>query len=828
MLGSVLVQPQKLHRPVPNPDAALARDLLDFAARFSANAGLGSDLLDAITGAAQAAGERLQERVLAGLPAARPKMTAWAQPVIDFVQSFDPSSIEGAAEVADLLKNGLLALAELAGNLTFEQVREQMERFLDVLKNDLGLSDTFVEEQVWAFLDDVVARLEQVPPGATLEARADRLAMAATLRRLKRRARRVPFPRLDAGALARKLMELLNLSGLDAVARKAACLAAGLGEGVGAASAMTRAVPLTALGTRHVGAAAAAPFSNGEHAWYATWLLEHREQFFLLRWFPGEHVWVNAERTRVTQGDQVLFEGANADWTKIPIFQENIAPRYTFRSLTPGFLEDWTRIAGLVRDGLEVLLHWIFYRDCHVVTTVFNTIILAQDAGFNALLGMPLNGSRAPLGRFYDFFERFLLNLLFSFQGWGESASGQFVYWLVFLFGADAAKTFYFWRWPTLLHDGILSAFTLFNYKPPFPSLPSGVDVYRPENLKEMDGIVHACTEVMVLLTSLIPKQQDYTYPFNAVASTLWLFLGGLAAAFTGWALGLAVTKLFLGDRENPEPTSMGRTFLSSWVQATLSFLPYYYLLQEGKTSDGAYNAGRGRFPGYPGPASGSPYKLPFASGTCRQCVQGNQGLITHNEVNPVSQIYAYDFAMPVEEILAVRSGTVVDFFDWVPDDTNQSMSLPGTVTAGPGQTTNQSWNFITIRHDQGGAPLAPYDRDENGSTTTFAVYGHGRFQSVRQAFATRLGIPLASITPANIIGQVVQQGQPIMMAGHTGISAFNHLHLHVVPDWTDANPGATVFNQGRETIPFVFSDVPGDGVCRRAQYYKSQNTRIP
>lgn len=827
MLGSVLVQPQKLRRPVPDADAALARDLLDFAARLSSGAGLGDDLLEAVAGAAQAAAERLRDRVLAGVPAAAPKLTAWAQPAVDFIQSFDPSSVDGAAAAVDLVKRGLLAFAEMAGSLTFDQIRARVDELLGILKTDFGLSDAFLEEQVWAFVDDVVARLEQAPADATAAERLDRLAMASTLRRLKRRARReFAFPRLDAAVLARKLLDLVRLSGLDAVARKAACIAAGLGEAAGAASAVTRVVPLTALGTGHVGAAASAPFASEEYAWYATWLLEHREQFFLVRWWPGEKVRVNAARTRVTMGDQVLFEGADADWTKIPIFQENISPRYTFRSLSPGFLEDWTRIAGLWRDALELIFHWVFYRDCHVVTTVFNSLVLVQDAVFNALLGMPLNGSRAPLGAWYDFFERFLLNFLFSFQGWGESASDRFVYWLVFLFGADAAKTFYFWRWPLLLHNGILSAFTLFNYQPPLSPMPAGVDVYLPENLKEMDGLVHACTEMFTLYTSLIPSQQDYTFPFNAAASTLWLFLGGLAAAFTGWSLGLALTKLFLWDRANPDPTSMGRTFLSSWVQATLSWLPYYYLIQEGRTSDGTYNAGRPRFPGYPAPASGSPYRLPFAEGKCRQCVQGNQGMITHNEVNPVSQIYAYDFAMPVEEILAVRSGTVVDFFDWVPDDTGGSVNLPATVTAAPGQSNNHSWNFITIRHDQGVAPLAPYDRDENGPTTTFAVYGHGRFQSVRQAFATRLGIPLATITPANIIGQVVQQGQPIMSAGHTGISAFNHLHLHVVPDWSD--PDGDGRNQGRETVPFVFSDAPGDGVCRSGRYYTSKNTRIP
>src|SRR5205085_3751295 len=120
--------------------------------------------------------------------------------------------------------------------------------------------------------------------------------------------------------------------------------------------------------------------------------------------------------------------------------------------------------------------------------------------------------------------------------------------------------------------------------------------------------------------------------------------------------------------------------------------------------------ATRADFPGYPDKSS-SPYKLPFAEGQCRQCVQGNQGMFSHNEQNPVSQIYAYDFAMSAEEILAARDGTVVDFFDWVPDGTQNSTSIPAG-TVGPGQSTNQSWNFVAVRHDNN---LAGHDRKESG-----------------------------------------------------------------------------------------------------------------
>jgi hypothetical protein len=81
----------------------------------------------------------------------------------------------------------------------------------------------------------------------------------------------------------------------------------------------------------------------------------------------------------------------------------------------------------------------------------------------------------------------------------------------------------------------------------------------------------------------------------------------------------------------------------------------------------------------------------------------------------------------------------------------------------------------------------------------------------------------------------------PIMLAGSTGISAQNHLHMHVIPD-----PGTGIgtlvlddFIGNGDTMPFVFADVDRrfslaslffstKGVPDHLNFHSSKNERVP
>jgi hypothetical protein len=315
------------------------------------------------------------------------------------------------------------------------------------------------------------------------------------------------------------------------------------------------------------------------------------------------------------------------------------------------------------------------------------------------------------------------------------------------------------------------------------------------------------------LLMILVPAE-DYTIPGmggtgHALRLLLgWNLLGGAVAGAMGGFLGALLAKGFADTDDWPE---FGRKIGFSMLKTGLLFFPSLNMEKEGKTSDGTYNPypspNDTAFTGYPA-ADSSPYNLPYEAGRLEYVDQANQGLFSHNFLN-VSQVYAYDFALDEGvEILACRPGTVVAWGDQTDDNTT------GT------------WNFIIIKHDvtNTGAAAGPdgvHDLGPGGTPVhTYAIYGHGRKNSVRELFAER-GVTVQQL---NLGGVKVKRGQPIMRSGDTGMSFHNHLHLHVVPD--DGSGGRADFS-----IPFVFQEVSRlmdtDGVCTRFNFYRSTNTKV-
>ena len=345
-----------------------------------------------------------------------------------------------------------------------------------------------------------------------------------------------------------------------------------------------------------------------------------------------------------------------------------------------------------------------------------------------------------------------------------------------------------------------------------------------------------------LLIKYAVPRDQ-YAHHFhkdNPMFYAWWLggsmgmgILGGIAGTLVGWTCSRSVDWVQFGEQ-------------IGWgaLKGFLFFLLQWYTVKEGDTDDGKYNPGATSFDGYPDAAT-SPYKLPYRKGTAMYVGQANQGMFSH--MSYTGQVYAYDFAHDFgDDVCAARGGTVVDYFDWIPDDTEPSDTDPDgsgpllserdqaaadAIASGllvPGQTGENgqgpSWNFVMIRHD---VAVADHDKEAGGvATTTFAAYGHGRNGSVRTAFAAR------GIAANAIIGTVVNQGDVIMQAGDTGISFHNHLHMHVLASTTStpASPPIKRSTLSDYTLPFVFSKaeashvIAPDGVLQKLTWYKSDN----
>ena len=436
------------------------------------------------------------------------------------------------------------------------------------------------------------------------------------------------------------------------------------------------------------------------------------------------------------------------------------------------------------------------------------------------------------------------LTFITSFEGMHRKAKfwNCFKMWSCTLLIPDLAEMYIYKAASDIVRDGLLTFLTLRNYDGPGSPPDSGPD-NRPLNRTKLDSTVDLTAVGLDKLMFALFPSKDYEQPFASGSQALKILLlweTAIKAAFglTEIAIGILVGELLAQARDfGVIPRQLARNLIKGW----LTFIPSLYMAVEGETSDGKYNPyGGGDFMGYENFGTGnprvkadnkdSPYLLPYAPGSSVYCVQGNQGLVSHNFLN-VQQVYAYDFCLDQDvEILAARPGTVVAWWEDVEDD---SMGDP------------ISWNFIAIRHDvdDDGDPLVPDQRFDLGPgglpVRTVAIYGHGRKNSVTAA------LNINGLTPPGRTGGfaavsstvpavTVKRGMPIMLAGSTGISFNNHLHMHVIPD-----PGTAIgalvpedFIGNGNSMPFVFADVDRiftpKGVPKRLNFYSSNNPRIP
>jgi murein DD-endopeptidase MepM/ murein hydrolase activator NlpD len=882
----LLLRPQRLKRAeVGASDEALLDDLLSLIGKIGADQVTGGTILSVLEACAEPMGLRLLQRAGGDVSHAVLRLQNLLSPLSHTLQTLS-STLSTPAEVgtvADFSVTLLTALAQGAAGLSIDTLRDRVGTVLDVLQTDLGLTTAAVEAEIWALFDDVVARLEAIPAEADAAVRENRLSVIAILRRIKLRLQGiVHLPDVNADQVATALFAELQGGGVAAALNRIACVGKGFGAGLTITTDLAKLVPYTGFGSRSLGAAEVTPVTPtppaqpdpSKYLWYASWLLGDKNRndwqkafgswIFVDIWRPKNDVWIGGDQPQVYFGDNLFIPAGDITWDQIPNpidlggGTKGQPLRYTFKHVPAAVMEDVARHTAWVTDGLEALQHVFSLSGLTItkggmvsVTDLLELVEASGQAAFKLGKQMPWSFF---VRRKTTAFGGFALGtalpfLLFTFPGTFQGmhtngTAGEDVAFYGLLFLSDVMSMISAGLIGGSLRDGLLSWLTIINYDSSVGDSPSAGN--RPDNRSQIDGVVGLFTFLSTLALVKLVDRKDYGVQSAGPLAKLILeygLLGGLGAGLVGGALGTlaawAIGAIWGSGAGVVDAKVLGLTVLRTAVSSAAphAFIPALYGLKENDTDGGKWNPTGPDFNGYPD-SGASPYSLPWAAGGSMMCFQGNLGLFSHNFVGSTEQVYAYDLMLDKgTEILAARPGTVVDYFDWVPDGSHSTtVSASGPVLPVAGQTQSQIWNFIMIMHDQEGSPDATHDLGSGGvKSTTYAIYGHGQLGTVRSSFLAN------GVQPQNIIGTVVQRGQVIMHADNTGNSFCNHCHMEVRPGPAPVKPPAgqpltpvtfaSVLGSG--SLPFVFKEVSNqkiggpDGVCKSRRFYESANQKV-
>lgn len=791
-VGAVLLQPERLARATAADDSAAA-DVVGLVRLLVDEARAGGPLAEDIDAAFDGLAGRLVASIEGRIDAAADRLEDLVAPLLTVIDTHVGAlgEAEDPDEIALALVGVIDAVAGALAALDPDAVESTVRTLVRVFEDDLGLSVADLRAQLLLLADGLVERLDAPHPAADDETRRRAAALARLVRRWRARVAALPVPAIDADAIAREVADRLRGAGLDELFERIRCVAAALGEAMAGGARLVGAVGSASFGGGTVGAAEAPP-TDDQYLWYLTWLLGNKEPWYteLLRtvapWIPADEVWIDVAAGKVMRRDVFgphVEVAPSTDWTEAWVLQSGPPPErlealgldapYTFgRNDDVATLEQVAWVSAIVVHATESLLHLISLEEGDYATNAFaafDTAVLATHDGVE----------RAPMPWYVDtLIMRTLIPLFTSMEGMHTrvSAKNCFLMWLT-LVGPDLGEGVAYRATLVGLRDLVLSFLTLRNHEQ--PTTP-GVD--KPSNRFESAGFVAPFVTLFSSLNRLFVPKTSFGIENLGQAEVLlpWL-VGAPIMGIFGSLLGHVLSEHAVAKAGDFAPFGghVLKTVFKEWVM----FVPSWYVGEDGNTKDGTYNPDGADFDGYP-EADSSPYRLPWTAGRSVYVGQGNQGFFSHFRNN--NEVYAYDFSMDQDdEVLAARAGTVIAYRDNLTDD-SENEDAAGNARA----------NFVRIRHDQDGGPIAGHDRDENGSTTTYASYLHGRQGSVEAAFATR------GITPANIVGSTVDRGDVIMGAGDTGKSFHNHLHLEVHPDNGSGGPNRGV------SLPFVFREV--------------------
>lgn len=752
VIGSVLLQPHKVSAPSAPTPADLLEDALALTIRVLWDRAHGGSCFTQIEKALGNSLQHLLSGMEAGKAAAQTKFKAWAQPFLDRLATLG-KSMPGASVAHEAIAGGdaiIGLLVELLDGITTDELAKHLGVVLKILHDDLGLTNTFLDQQVTAIFDEIVKQLRAAPPEANLAARENRFEIIALVKRIRRDIEgQFKFPEINVDRLAAPMLDRLRQFKYDDLVHRASIAGKSVKSGLDVLEVISEEVTFSAGFSGGPGAAAAGG-AGDKRCWYASW--------------------VTGEETRDPNP-------AQAPALKPYSFKHQTAD--TMETVTLHMTWPFTLVDGILVSAAGFSKG----RGVYSITTV----AMMRDAVYTALAALAhinvptiLNEAMGSLTAWFDKFFNIAAALLCSLEGRSIDSFDFFLYVLRFLFRFGGAS------FPVgMLRDAILSIITLVNHDPSITPSPENRNNFALTQffMQIVGPLIHA---------GVMP---DNYFSINGQYGTLIaaVLVGGLGFSvltfFSGMFLSAAIAQDF------PDPGKAAVAWVKGWLLSIPTFIGLWFTFNDGSTDDGKRgytpDGGRGTqvaFAGYPDNTT-SPYLMPFVGSA--ECIQGNHGFWSHNSV--IGQVFSYDFSLNLgQDVLCMRDGVVFG----TPLDSVDDGEHP------------DDGNHIVIKHT---TPNADHDKDVAGAaTTTYAKYYHGQKGTIADAFGGSV--------PAD--GTAVTQGQLLFKCNSTGMSRCNHIHIQVNPEDSGAPAGYT--------IPWVFNDVPGNGVAVSTKVYDSKNVKKP
>lgn len=790
-IGNIFIRPQVLQRGNASSDFQITDEFIELASRFLKDAVADGPAREKIGLAIEQSLEDLKQELETRIDTTSDKIKDWFQPVIDTVKE-GIDSTDGAGSIEGLVEtlSAMLSLLEEAvKNLETADLEQKVNELGDIIENDLGLSLQKMTAFIKQVIDAVIEELSTdfLAGDSTTDAQNNFL-IAGQIARLKNYLLDLlakELPSFDRREIVAKFIAELKKIDWDEWIEKIVKL---IGQGEKGVKGLSK-----LFGDSNNGTEASSATDRNVNAPFASRsfgrMIDHPQLSWYASWFEA-----NRFESNFTEVED-----------RFNLADSSFAGKAAYKKLSPEFMEQWAHLSAVFREFTKATLHGVSIERKDYVSNLVNLILQANKGLFTLVAHDKKGEGWVTFFKLLDnfFFDHGLTLLgttLSSFESWPGTGSA----WAASTWLPDLGEAFLYTIWLENIREFTLSLFTLLN-----ADSEAQPDT---QNHEQVEGFILGFIEVGLWATAALPtllweERRHYGAKTEAIPYLGFGVLGSFMMALAGWGTAYGIT-----GKAATNYWKVG--WLKIFLHGLFRWPVYWYFIWDRNTDNGTFgldNTGADgeivTFPGYPNPET-SPYKLPFPKDKIQQCVQSHHGVWSHHPKN--NQIYAVDFGHHEgDEIVAMRGGTVVHYSDIVPDEQSEDPDSGYSI-----------WNVIIIRHDDPSESTLPnpdHDKDHTGVTTTYAEYGHGRHYGVRHAFATK------GIHHSKIKGTQVKQGELIMYAGDTGMSAYNHLHVHVITSTPQTWPPVT--------IPFVYNDVKHkigkDGIPKAFNYYVSENENL-